>query len=316
MSSKTTRDTPVRWLLSPATNSPERGNAVTMAALRILLGLLWLYNVSWKRPLDFGKDGGNGLYGFTKDAVDHPVFPPYSWVVDTFVLPNFAAFGWMVLVVETLLAVLLLTGTLVRVAALVGVGQSLAIGLSVAQTPGEWPWSYWLMIGAHLVLVLGVSGAFLAVDGARAKNGRSTTLTTPPVSLLQLWGVVVGIAGFVALLLGIGNSPFAAQGAALGGSGLSISLGRYNLVGAVLLIVIAVLMVAAATLRRSMLAMAAAGVAVLGALSLYVQLPWTDPFLGGSNTSAAFLLCAAVVSAMLAPTLDRQPTEREVHAHD
>jgi len=61
MSSTTTRDTPVRWLLSPATNSPDRGNAITMAALRILLGLLWLYNVSWKRPLDFGQDGGNGL---------------------------------------------------------------------------------------------------------------------------------------------------------------------------------------------------------------------------------------------------------------
>lgn len=313
MSSTTTRDTPVRWLLSPATGSPGHGNAITMAALRILLGLLWLYNVSWKRPLDFGQDSGSGLYGFTKDAVDHPVFPPYSWIVDTFVLPNFAAFGWMVLIAETLLAVLLLTGTFVRVAALVGVGQSLAIGLSVAQTPGEWPWSYWLMIGAHLVLVLGVSGAFLAVDGARAKSGQPAAHTTPPVRLLQLWGAVVAIAGVVALVLGVGSSPFTASGAALGGSGLSISLGRYNLVAAVLLIVIGALMVAAATLRRSVLAMAAAGVAVLAALSLYVQLPWTDPLLGGNNTSAAFLLCAALVSAMLAPLLHATPGQ-EAHA--
>jgi len=305
--------TAFRWLLAPATSAPHRGNAIALAALRILLGLLWLYNVSWKLPPDFGRSSGSGLYGFTKDAVDHPVFPPYSWIVDTFVLPNFAAFGWMVLIVETLLAVLLLTGTFVRIAALVGVGQSLAIGLSVAQTPGEWPWSYWLMIGAHLVLVLGVSGAFLAVDGARA-DGRSAALTTPPVRLLQLWGVVVGVAGVVALLLGVGSSPFTASGAALGGSGLSISLGRYNLVAAVLLIVVAALMVAAATLRRSMLAMAAAGIAVLAALSLYVQLPWTDPLLGGNNTSAAFLLCAALVSAMLAPLLHAR-SGQEAHAH-
>jgi hypothetical protein len=31
----------------------------------VLLGLLWLYNVSWKRPPDFGQDAGNGLYKFT-----------------------------------------------------------------------------------------------------------------------------------------------------------------------------------------------------------------------------------------------------------
>ena len=58
-------------------------------------------------------------------------------------LPHFSAFGYGVLVVETALAVLLLTGLLVRPAALLAIVQSLAIGLSVARTPGEWPWSYW-----------------------------------------------------------------------------------------------------------------------------------------------------------------------------
>lgn len=306
--------TAVRWLLAPATSAPPRGNAIALAALRILLGLLWLYNVSWKRPPDFGRSSGSGLYGFTKDAVDHPVFPPYSWVVETFVLPNFVAFGWMVLVVETLLAVLLLTGTLVRVAALVGVGQSLAIGLSVAQTPGEWPWSYWLMIGAHVVLVLCASGAVLAVDGARAHR-RTDAVTTAPARLVQLWALVVAGAGVVALLLSIGASPLAARGEALGGSGLSISLGRYNLVGAIVLLVIAALMFAAASLGRSALATAAAAISVLAALSLYLQLQRTDPWLGGNNTSAAFFLCAALISAMLAGGLDRKTSEREVHAN-
>lgn len=68
-----------------------------MAALRILVGLMWLYNVAWKRAPDFGRDAGNGLYGFTKDAADHPVLPPFSWVVEQVVLPNISVFGWGVL---------------------------------------------------------------------------------------------------------------------------------------------------------------------------------------------------------------------------
>ena len=37
--------------------------------------------------------------------------------------PNFTPFGWLVLVVETLLPLLLLTGTAVRLAAWIGIGR-------------------------------------------------------------------------------------------------------------------------------------------------------------------------------------------------
>jgi uncharacterized membrane protein YphA (DoxX/SURF4 family) len=46
-------------------------------------------------------------------------------------------FGYVTLAVEFLLAVLLLSGTLTRGAALLGLGQSIAIGLSVANADGE-----------------------------------------------------------------------------------------------------------------------------------------------------------------------------------
>jgi asparagine N-glycosylation enzyme membrane subunit Stt3 len=92
-------------------------------------------------------------------------------------------------------------------------------------------------------------------------------------------------------------------GSQLGGPDLSISVGSYNVVGAVTLLVVAALMCAAATLRRRELALGSAAVAVLAALSLYVQLSRTDVWLGGSNTSAAFLLCAAVVSGATARSL-------------
>jgi hypothetical protein len=285
----------------PAVESSSRASATALAALRVLVGLLWLYNVSWKRPPDFGQESGNGLYGFTRLAVENPVLPPYSWVVEQVVLPNFLAFGWMVLVVETLLAVLLLTGTLVRLGALMGIGQSMAIGLSVAATPGEWPWAYWMMIGIHVALLFTSAGRVAAVDAVRAgsdNSGGSSRSSAP--RLLLGWGVVIGLTGVIALVLAFDEDPLASIGSQIGGPDLSISLGSYNLVGAVILLVVAGLMCAAAGFKRPELALGSAALAVVAALSLYAQLSRTDVWLGGSNTSAGFFLCAAVVSGATA----------------
>ncbi len=280
-----------------------RVSATGLAALRTLVGLLWLYNVSWKTPPDFGQSSGSGLYGFTSDAVEHPVFPPYSWLVENLVLPNFTAFGWMVLVVETLLAVLLLTGTLVRLAALVGIGQSLAIGLSVAQTPGEWPWAYWMMIGIHVVLLLTASGAVGSVDRLWTAEVDSGPRSALP--LLRTWGVVVAASGVVAVVLASGDDPLNSSGAALGGPDLSVSVGTYNLLGAAMLLAVAVAMLAAAQLRRPWPATTGAVLAAIAAGSIYVQVGRTDVWLGASLTSAAFLVCAAVVSGAAAAVLGR-----------
>jgi hypothetical protein len=112
--------------------------------------------------------------------------------------------------------------------------------------------------------------------------------------------VVTGLTGLIALVLAFGEDPLASVGSQLGGPDLSISLGSYNLVGALTLLVVAALMCAAAALKRSELALGSAAVAFAAALSLYLQLSRTDVWLGGSNTSAAFFLCAAVVSGATA----------------
>ncbi|MGL5863940.1 MAG: hypothetical protein ACRCY9_22080, partial [Phycicoccus sp.] len=70
------------WLLAPATEAVPRHQSLTASGLRVLLGLLWLWNVNWKRPPDFGQDAGRGLWKFTEFAVSHPVLPPYSWLVE------------------------------------------------------------------------------------------------------------------------------------------------------------------------------------------------------------------------------------------
>lgn len=136
-----------------------------MAVIRIVVGLMWLSNINWKTPPNFGSDTGGGLYGYTNDAITHPVFAPYSWVVKHAVLPNFHLFGWMVLLVECALAAFLLLGLGTRFWGVIGAIQALAIGLSVALTPGEWPWSYVLMILANLSLVATAAGRTWGLDG-------------------------------------------------------------------------------------------------------------------------------------------------------
>ncbi len=139
---------------------------IVPAALRVTAGLLWLSNIGWKTPPDFGRsaDGCSGLCRFVEAGVEDAVIPPWAWVLENLVSPNLGLFGYVTLAVEFLLAVLLLSGTLTRVAALVGVAQSAAIGLSVANAEGEWYWSYLLMAALHVAVFAMAAGRYYGVD--------------------------------------------------------------------------------------------------------------------------------------------------------
>ncbi len=285
----------MRWMTSPAVDAGARAQDTGLLVLRVLLGLMWLYNVDWKRAPDFGEGAGNGLYRFTEYAVSYPVLAPYAWVVDHFVLPNIVPFGYGVIVAETALAVLLLTGAYVRAAAALGVAQSLAIALSVAFAPHEWPWSYWLMIGAHLVLLLAASARRGAVDAVRAGDASATPLA-------RVWGTLALLVGSYSAVLSLGE-PLAARGPGIRSTDLSVSLGQYNLLGGLLLALVGVLVLIGSRPGVSArLPLVAAVLATVGALSLHAQLGFSDPLLGGTPTSAAFLLCLAVVATLLTTT--------------
>ena len=295
----TRRRGPLGWLLAPATDAVPRHQAVGAVVLRLVLGLLWVYNVGWKRPPDFGQQAGNGLFRFTSEAVPHPVLPPFSWLVENLVLPNFAAFGYGVLLAETALAVLLLTGWQVRLVALLGVAQSLAIGFSVAYAPGEWPWSYWLMVVAHLALLFSSSGRYAAVDAVRARLSDGRLLAT-------VWGAAAVVAGLYSAITSAGD-PLGA-GTGYRDSAPSLTTGTYNLVGGIVLVVAGVLLVLGARARTPGSAVAAGVLTILAAVVLDVQLAASaSPLVGGNTTSAAYLLCLAVVALALAGAVRRGP---------
>lgn len=277
----------LRWVFAPAAEYAPFPHVAGAVFLRVALGLMWLHNVAWKVPPQFGNEKA-GLYKWAAQAVDHPVFPPYSWLVEQLILPNIEMFGWGVLAAETALAVMLLTGAWVRVAALLGIGQSLAIGLSVAYAPHEWPWAYVLMLAGHVALLGSSAGRAFAVDALRGGVGSRTRLA-------RTWAAIIGLAGVVALVGSLGE-PTAAKGFYLRLADAQMSLGRFNLVGAAALLVLALLLGAG---RRGP-SLAAAGVAVLCAVSLTAQVGFTDPWLGGNATSAALFVSIAVVAAAVA----------------
>jgi thiosulfate dehydrogenase [quinone] large subunit len=136
-----------------------------IALLRVGLAFLWIQNVGWKAPPDFGESDKGGLYHFTRFAVDEPVVAPYAWFIEHVVLPNFTFFGWLTLLTEAALGAFLLIGLATRFWAVVGVIQSLAITLSVLNAPHEWHWSYYLMILAHIAVFATAAGRSFGVDG-------------------------------------------------------------------------------------------------------------------------------------------------------
>jgi thiosulfate dehydrogenase [quinone] large subunit len=144
-----------------ATDGAQSGpmNARIFAGVRVTAGVLWLTNAGWKTPPDF-----SSLFNFTKGAVDHPILPPYSWLVEHQILPHIGIFGWMVLLTEAMLGAFLILGLATRFWALVGAAQAIAIGLSVALLPGEWPWSYYLMVLVHLAIFASAAGRTWGLD--------------------------------------------------------------------------------------------------------------------------------------------------------
>lgn len=282
-----------RWLVGPAVEPVSPGQALAMTFVRLLVGVMWLYNVAWKLPPDFGQANKGGLFAFTSDAVSNPVLPPYSWLIEHLVLPHFVPFGWGVVVAETILAVLLLSGSYIRVAAAVGAVQSVAIGLSVARAPGEWPWSYILMAAVHLLILFGGAGRYLAVDGLRARLSRG-------VGLSRFWGALSTLMGLAAIAIAASGSPFGPDGANLRLPGLEFGLGTYNVGGGIALLVAGVALVAwSSGASRRWLLVAAAAVALLAAVVTRAQLGFSPPVLGADGASVALFFTLAVVAIAL-----------------
>ncbi len=136
----------------PAVSPP-----LALAGVRLFTGVVWLANLSWKLPPGFGRDDPQGLLYDFRRAERDAVLPFLRDFVGDVVIPHFTPWAALVFAVELLAGTTLALGVATRLGALVGTVQAVVITLLVVRAPGEWFWSYAMLILLDLVCLLAVT---------------------------------------------------------------------------------------------------------------------------------------------------------------
>jgi uncharacterized membrane protein YphA (DoxX/SURF4 family) len=286
----------------------ERVSGWMIGFVRISAGLMWLANLEWKRPPDFGFKQKNGLYKYVDGAVSHPVLGLFKSFIKSVVMPNYTFFGWVTLITEALLAALLISGLFTRAAGLIGAALSVNILFSVGRYPNEWPWSYFLMIVLHLIVFATAAGDYLGVDGARRRAGQSLDRARLALGATAL---VVGAMGW---FVSRSDDFTSSDGHLVGYRQLELKFVWFNQFSAILTMVLGVVLLICGFTRLKALALI--GAAGFGLMCLIVLVQWrnngadsgiTGGVLGATGGSLGFwlMLCLGVVGTILPPPRGR-----------
>jgi uncharacterized membrane protein YphA (DoxX/SURF4 family) len=135
-----------------------------LALARMAMGVLWLFSLRWKLPPDFMPDSGRGLMDWLNLEVEHAAFGFSGNSVENVELPNFTTFAWIIFLAELLVGLMLLTGTFSRLAGLLGLLMSINLGIGLLEVPGEWPWSYAMMVMWHGYFLVAGPGRLWGID--------------------------------------------------------------------------------------------------------------------------------------------------------
>ena len=92
------------------------------------------------------------------------------------VIPNLTLFDWKIFLTELLVGLSLLTGTLTRLGALIGLLMAVNLGIGLLEVPGEWPWSYVMLVMWQAAFVLAGAGRVFGVDAFIRKRKPNSSL--------------------------------------------------------------------------------------------------------------------------------------------
>lgn len=142
---------------APVTLS-ERSLTV-LALVRIFFGLLWLQQLSWKMPPSFG-----GLRSYVEKEVHYTFVPGYSFILKNVFLAHFSLLGAGVWSAELLVGLLLSFGLFTRLGALLAIVLSTQLYIGLAYAPGEWYWTYGMLILLGLAVAAVPAGRRMGID--------------------------------------------------------------------------------------------------------------------------------------------------------
>jgi len=130
-----------------------------LALVRIFVGLLWFQQLFWKLPPDFA-----GLHRYVVKEGMYTFLPGYAFVIQHVFLPNFLLLGAFIWTAELVVALCLLFGLFTRFGAILATMLSIQLYVGLAYAPGEWYWTYGMLILLGLVLVAVPTGRRLGID--------------------------------------------------------------------------------------------------------------------------------------------------------
>jgi thiosulfate dehydrogenase [quinone] large subunit len=143
-----------------------------LSGSRTLIGLLWLASLRWKLPPTFVAPADHrSLLEWLQLEVAHPTVGLYGDFVAGIVLPNFTLFAWLTFLIELMIGLSLTFGIFTRFGAALGLLWSFNLALGLIAVPGEWPWSYLMLIMWHALFLVSTDRQTMSLDKLRqARN--------------------------------------------------------------------------------------------------------------------------------------------------
>ena len=144
-----------------------------LALVRMFVGLLWFQQLAWKMPPTFG-----GLHRYVESEIQHTFVPGYSTILTTVFLTHFSLLGAGVWTAELLVGITLLFGLFTRFGALLALVLSVQLYVGLAYAPGEWYWTYGMLVLLALVLLAVPAGRRLGLDQLLAPRMQQAAQTS------------------------------------------------------------------------------------------------------------------------------------------
>ena len=141
-----------------------------LALIRIFVGYLWFQQLFWKMPPDFA-----GLYPYIIRESQHTIIPGYGYILQHTFLNSctslhtssgcafFVPLAAGVWIAELIVAISLMFGIFTRFGAILGVILATQLYIGLAYAPGEWYWTYGMLVLLCLVLTA-IPGRRLGID--------------------------------------------------------------------------------------------------------------------------------------------------------
>jgi hypothetical protein len=148
---------------------------VGLLAARLIIGYLWITQLQWKMPPQFGCPADfavsaslqartTGLCDWTGLMAAYSKLPAHGAFVNSVIVPNLAWMGWGIWLLEAFVAVSLALGVFSRLGGLLGFLQAVNLYIGLTAIPFEWYWTYGMLYTLHLIFFAVPPGRFLGVD--------------------------------------------------------------------------------------------------------------------------------------------------------